>query len=259
MKKTNIKLSNIQMDGWISNTPETKDHIDTRTKSEIIAKLFVISYDNPELREIPQHLHDLDLPILRLIADITSIAKNGAFRLKLADSIRYNEIYKDDILYIRMIKNLIQVANNKGLINMLSQIIKHADVKTIKSVFANLLCDLHPIYKKQDAAFDEIAKIMPSLLKDTITGASPLDYCEQNEFINLIKHLSQHGKNHNLIKHLPNLAKTNIPFYVDDFITMDAPEQKITENMETLKKISKIQNAKNINVVNFLKNNVNIK
>ena len=155
---------------------------------------------------------------------------------------------------------------NPQTLDFAQEVINTTDSVTSKYFLCELLSVINkPEYGKY---FEAVKPMIKDMAEQTLNGGYLGAYKKQQDFMTFIKLLVNPENNVEKVKLVQKLnnALNEIPsgiehsVYLDTFIKSNAPVQRVSENIDTLKSVAQMyaQNGKQLDVVEFVNNNVNL-
>ena len=239
---------------------------DNRTEGQIRAAISEMINKNSALEEYKNITEKIEPKYLGLVSDTLELSERHDF---LMNNINLNKINK--AMGKSPLQALLEVftkaaKDNPQALDFVQEVINTTDGVTSKY----FLCEILDIIDKPETGkFFEAAKPMvKEIAEQTLSGGYLGTLKKQQDFMSFIK-LFINPKNdvekvklvkklHDVLEKIPAGTQSNV--YLDKFIKSSTPTQRVSKNLDTLKDVAKIaaQNNTEIDVVNFINNNVNL-
>lgn len=237
---------------------------DNRSVADLRATIKALMKKHPEVQKFEKDLKKMNPKHLGVVSDTLEIAGIEELIPTGINICKKNKSTNKSILE-NLMENFPKASKeNPGALNFAQEVINNTDSITSKYFLTELLgviCD-----KKTDKYFEAAKPMVKEFAEQALSGGYTADYSKQELFMSYIKTLVNPKANISKVKLMPKLFETAYDLPIDEaidiskFVSDNSPVERVIENLEVVKDVAKLTDAKGtrINIVDFVNNNVNL-
>ena len=237
----------------------------TNSTDEIISSIRAYAKTNPDIAEFTKHLDEINSEHLGLAHDVIDLSR--VYEM-LPTNINLNQKISNEKSILGHILGILPEVSKKnpGAIELSESVINNSDTTNAKYFLTRLFAFDLPNMGNLSEQMKATKEIVPTIVKDTLSGGYTMDFKPNEEFFTFIKELSSSDAKPENVKLLSKIhdivEKTSqkIQHSCDIQTLKRGNTKRIKENLEVLPQVLKNADAegKPIKVAHFLENNINL-